>query len=57
MIRKIEAAVLHGGLFALAMPRGNGKTTICERAMLWACLYGYRRFGCLIGATERDAHQ
>ena len=41
MIRKIEAAVLHGGLFALAMPRGNGKTTICERAMLWrSCTAG-----------------
>jgi hypothetical protein len=55
VIRKIEAAVLHGGLFALAMPRGNGKTTICERAMLWALLYGFRRFGCLIGSTERAA--
>ena len=55
VIRKIEAAVLHGGLFALAMPRGSGKTTIVIRAMLWALLYGHRRFGCLIGATERDA--
>ena len=55
VIAKIEAAVLRGGLFALAMPRGSGKTTICERAMLWALLYGFRRFGCLIGATERAA--
>jgi hypothetical protein len=55
VIDKIEAAVLRGGLFALAMPRGSGKSTICERAMLWALLYGFRRFGCLIGATERAA--
>jgi hypothetical protein len=55
VIEKIEAAIRNGGLFALAMPRGSGKTTIVIRAMLWALLNGYRRFGCLIGATERDA--
>ena len=55
VIEKIEAAVRNGGLFALAMPRGSGKTTIVIRAMLSALLYGFRRFGCLIGATERDA--
>ena len=27
VIAKIEQAVLHGGLFAMAMPRGSGKTT------------------------------
>lgn len=27
VIAKIEQAVVHGGLFALAMPRGSGKTT------------------------------
>ena len=29
---EIEQAVLHGGLFAMAMPRGSGKTTICRSA-------------------------
>ena len=28
VIAKIEAAVLDGGLFALAMPRGSGKTSL-----------------------------
>src|SRR5687768_10899905 len=28
MIVKIETAVLHGGQFAMAMPRGSGKTTL-----------------------------
>ncbi len=55
VIGRIQEAVLSGGLFALAMPRGSGKTTLCERAVLWATLYGHRRFVCLIGATEAAA--
>ena len=51
VIGKIERAVLKGGLFAEAMPRGSGKSTICEGACLWAVLTGARRFVCLIGAT------
>jgi hypothetical protein len=30
VIAKIEQAVLRGGLFAMAMPRGSGKSTISE---------------------------
>jgi hypothetical protein len=55
VIDKLQAAVLVGGLFAQAMPRGFGKTTLNERAMLWALLYRHRRYGCVIGATERDS--
>ena len=57
VIAKIEKAVLEGGLFALAMPRSTGKTTICERAALWAALYAHRKFIALIGATEEAACQ
>ncbi len=55
VIGRIEQAVLHGGLFALAMPRGSGKTSIAECACLWAVLYGHREFVCLIGASEVHA--
>lgn len=55
VIRKIEEAVLHGGLFAMAMPRGSGKTSICECACIWATLYGHRDFVCLIGSDEGHA--
>jgi hypothetical protein len=55
VIRKIEEAVLRGGLFAMAMPRGSGKTTICECACIWAVLYGHRDFVCLIGSDEGHA--
>lgn len=48
VIGRIEESVLRGGLFALAMPRGSGKTTLCESAALWAILYGHRDFVCLV---------
>ena len=55
VIEKIETAVLRGGLFALALPRGSGKTTITESAALWSMLYEHREFVVLIGATESAA--
>ncbi len=55
VIAKIEKAVQHGGLFAMAMPRGSGKTSICECACIWAVLYGHRDFVCLIGSDEGHA--
>jgi len=55
VISKIEQAVLEGGLFAMAMPRGSGKTSLCETACLWAMLYGHRGFVALIGSDEEHA--
>ncbi len=55
VIKKVEQAVLHGGLFAMALPRGSGKSTITEVAAIWAMLYGHREFVVLIGATESAA--
>ena len=56
-IGALERVILDGGLFALAMPRGNGKSTRTIRAAIWALLYGHRRFVCLVGATERHAKE
>jgi len=55
VIARIEQAVLRGGLFAMAMPRGSGKSTICECACIWAVLNGHREFVCLIGSDEGHA--
>lgn len=55
VIAKIEQAVLHGGLFAMAMPRGSGKSTLAETACLWAMVYGHRDFVTLIGSDEGHA--
>ncbi len=57
VIRKIETAVLRGGLFAVAMPRGSGKTTLNECAAIWALLYGHRRFVAFIGAESESASE
>lgn len=54
-IEKIEQSVLEGGLFALALPRGSGKTSLCETAAIWAISYGHRLFITIIGATETAA--
>lgn len=51
-IGRIESAMLHGGLFALAMPRGSGKSTLIATAALWALVYGHRRFVAIVAATE-----
>jgi hypothetical protein len=56
-IAKIEAAVLRGELFAFAMPRGSGKSTLSEWACIWAMLYGHRQFVMLIGADQAIACQ
>jgi hypothetical protein len=37
------------------MPRGSGKTSICECACIWAVLCGHRDFVCLIGRDEGHA--
>lgn len=50
VIAKLEQTVLQGGKSAIAMPRGSGKTALCEKAILWAVLYGYRKFAVLIGS-------
>ena len=52
VIDKIETAVLKGGLFALAMLRGSGKSSLTEAAAQGALLYGHREFVVLVGATE-----
>lgn len=55
VIAKIEQAVLRGGLFAVATPRGFGKSSLCECACIWAVLFGHREFVCLIGSDEGHA--
>lgn len=57
VIAKIEAAVLKGQLFAFALPRGSGKTSLVEAAALWAAIYGHRSFVCIVGADEGHARR
>lgn len=55
VIDKIERAVRTGGLFAMAMPRGSGKTVLCQTAVLWSALIGATPFVCLIAASAERA--
>ena len=54
-IEKLETVIKGGGLYALAMARGSGKTAIELVAAEWAILHGWRRFVVLIGATKADS--
>jgi len=54
-IEKIETAVLQGGLFALAMPRASGKTSLMQMACLWSALIGASEFVTLIAASAERA--
>ena len=54
-IEKIQKSVLKGGLFALAMSRGSGKSSLTETAAIWAMLYGHREFVVVVGASESAA--
>ena len=52
MAHRVVNATLHGGNFAIAMPRGTGKTVLTECAVTWAILYGYRKFALIVCATD-----
>lgn len=56
-IQTLQTTVLAGGQFAFGMPRGSGKTSLCEAAAAWAMLYGHRSFLVLVGATEAAAEE
>ncbi len=55
VIAAIERSVRDGGLFAFAMPRGSGKTSLVECAAAWALFFGYRDFVAIVGADEEHA--
>lgn len=57
MIETLQVVSLIGGLYAFAMPRGSGKTTIARHAAQWAINYGHRRFLVLIGANNEFGSQ
>ncbi len=55
VIEKVEQAVNGSLRFALAMPRGSGKTSLFLAGLLWAILTGRRSFGVLIASTGHKA--
>lgn len=57
VIECLQVATIEGGRFAVAMPRGSGKTSLAEAAAIWATLYAHRSFLVLIGSTESAAEE
>jgi hypothetical protein len=57
ILLEIQTKALDGGLKAIAMPRGSGKTTILIRAINWVLSYGHRRFAVLVEADEGAAEE
>jgi Phage terminase large subunit (GpA) len=55
VIATIQRCIIEGQLYAFAMPRGSGKTTIIEAAALWAILTGRKRYVVLIAANAKEA--
>lgn len=52
IINQIEDRIKNGGLKALALPRGSGKTSIMLRAAIWAIATGRRKYVCIVAANE-----
>ena len=55
VIERIEEAAMLGALYAFAMPRGSGKSTVCRMGALWSLAYAHCRYTYLIGATGEKA--
>src|SRR5579864_528898 len=54
-IARMEECIWAGALYAMADPRGDGKTTRCRMAVLYAIAYGFRHYPVLIGANDSKA--
>ena len=57
VIKKIEKTIDGGELYALAMPRGSGKTSICQCALVWAIVTGRAKCAVLVCANQSRADQ
>ncbi len=52
MASRIQTAVLDGGWMAEGVPRGGGKTTLCQCGVEWAALRGSHFYVTVFGASE-----
>lgn len=52
-IRAVASAIISSGRVHVRFPRGAGKTSLCKGVILWAILFGYRKY-IFIGAANSD---
>lgn len=55
VIDKIERVIRNGEIYALAMPRGSGKSSLFSLAVIWAGLQGLADFIVLIASNSNRA--
>lgn len=53
--KKIQRVFVEGGKFAVAMPRGSGKTALCRAGIIHGTAYGFRTYPFLIGSSQDKA--
>jgi len=51
-INRVEVAIREDGWVCNILPRGFVKSTISENSLLWALLYGYRKFALFFAGTS-----
>lgn len=57
LVSAMERVIRDGGNYAYALPRGSAKTTWTMIGVLWAILYGFRRFIIPIAANASAASE
>jgi hypothetical protein len=56
-VQTMQRVCAKGGRYAFAAPRGDGKTSRVEAAVLWAALFGHRRCIVIVGADLGAAQE
>lgn len=51
-VAALQDKILHGGLKHVRWPRGKGKSTWVKIAIMWAALYGHKRFMVVVEKTK-----
>lgn len=54
-VAALQDKILNGGLKHVRWPRGKGKTTWVKIAMIWAAIYGHKKFMVVIEKTKGQA--
>lgn len=55
VLAKLQRTVVEREWFAVAMPRGSGKTTLCMLAVVWAVLTGRHQYALMLCGTAQKA--
>jgi hypothetical protein len=56
-ISRLQKTSLETSMFALAMPRGEGKTSVAIGSCIWDQAYGHRRYLYFIGSDQEQSEQ